>query len=487
MNGALLRYPILAALLLLTAVASLRSAEYDEQYTLFLTAGTARPIWPDGVLTAGQIQAQQTAQASLADIARDLRRTDVHPPLYFWIAEGWRRVAGGGLFTLRMLSVLFSLVTLALVGAAAQRSGISALAAISLTLGCYGFAYTGAIARGFALAQMLSVAGIALLLDARGRWQRTATAGILFGAATFTNYLAALVACAGLLHSLMRGHRKSAYGMIIAFAIWLPADLWFFLAQRQSRNGQFAPFEPIAALTRLAQYSAATLFGGLPLYVSGAARAIVVASLGLAIAGIVILVIRRWHQIATPQIRMLLAMAAAAPPIGLLILGFAFHNTPIELRYLAFPTPFIGLLVAGALPRSSMHVVLAIQALALLGLTTRSETMQPARATAIAAASLVHDGVVLLPLGNDGVGIVGAFAVEAPPNLRIILVKAGEQPEQIRERVSRFPRVVLALMGQDEASRMALPAMREAFDEPCWRMAAHALDVVAFDRICMAR
>ena len=55
---------------------------------------------------------------------------------------------------------------------------------------------------------------------------------------------------------------------------------------------------------------------------------------------------------------------------------------------------------------------------------TRPETMQPARATAIAAASLVGDGVVLLPHGNDGVGIVGAFAVEAPPALRLLVVGA---------------------------------------------------------------
>ena len=115
-------------------------------------------------------------------------------------------------------------------------------------------------------------------------------------------------------------------------------------------------------------------------------------------------------------------MAAAAPPIGLLLLGFTFDNAPIELRYLAFATPFIGLLLAAALPRHIRHAVLAVQAIALLGLMTRPETMQPARATAIAAASLAGDGVVLLPRGNDGVGIVGAFAVEAPPTLRLLVI-----------------------------------------------------------------
>ena len=50
MNEAVRENPILSVLLvaalLLTAVAWLRGAEYDEQYTLFLTGGVARPIWP---------------------------------------------------------------------------------------------------------------------------------------------------------------------------------------------------------------------------------------------------------------------------------------------------------------------------------------------------------------------------------------------------------------------------------------------------------
>ena len=62
------------------------------------------------------------------------------------------------------------------------------------------------------------------------------------------------------------------------------------------------------------------------------------------------LVIRRRRRIATPERRLLLAMATVAPPAGLLLLGLAFDNTPIELRYLAFATPFIGLLLAAALP-----------------------------------------------------------------------------------------------------------------------------------------
>jgi Dolichyl-phosphate-mannose-protein mannosyltransferase len=564
---------LLAAALVLTAAAWLRGAEYDEQYTLFLTGEVARPTWPAAAITAGEVRELQAAHAGIVGIAHDLRSTDVHPPLYFWAVAEWRRLAGDSLFAARMASVLFSIATLSLVGAIARSAGIPVAPAVLLTVGCYGFAYTGAIARGFALAQMLSVAGIAVLLGAERRASRMLAAGALLGAATFANYLAVFTACAVLLHTFLRSlrvpHRPSAdppwtkcisrgaarqqtflpfllvrhrlsadplcmkipararsrscfflrakrfqgqargharnphrgaqrdgdcfaslamtAGAFLAgFALWLPADLWFFLAQRQSRTGQFAPFEVIATAARLAQYAAAALFGGLPLYVDGTLRTAVTAALAVFLFALIALIVRRWRHIATPEARLLFAMAAVAPPIGLLLLGFAFNNAPIELRYLAFATPFIGLLLAAAQPRPIRHAVLAIQAIALLGLMTRAETMQPARATAIAAASLAGDGVVLLPRGNDGVGIVGSFAVEAPPTLRLLVIDRDVSPPQIRARASGYPRATLAMLGQDEASRATLSAMRQAFADPCWRAAGGGFNVLAFDRICEA-
>jgi uncharacterized membrane protein len=494
---------LLTAGLLLTAVGWQRGAEYDEQYTLFLTGSVARPVWPSGAIAAGEIRALQATQASFATVAHDLRATDVHPPLYFWTVAAWRKLAGDSLFAARLASVLFSIVTLGSVAAIARCVGIPPVPAVLLTVGCYGFAYTGTIARGFAMAQMLSVAGVALLIIARPRPWSSLAAGVLLGAATFANYLAAFIACAALFwltlgiplpqagESLPR--TRSGVGVkrrvrlllaFLGFALWLPADLWFFLAQRQSRAGQFASFQPISALGRLARYTAANLFGGLPLYVDGVARTTVTAALAVLLAVLAVLTIQRRHRIATSEFRLLLALCAAAPPAGLMLLGLAFHNTPIELRYLAFATPFLALLLAAALPRFVRHIVLAIQAIALLGLMTRPETMQPARATAIAAASLMRNGVVLLPHGNDGVGIVGAFAVESPPTLRLLVIGQNETPAEIRTRASRYSRVVLALLGQDAVSRATLPAMREAFADPCWRPASEGFNVLAFDRIC---
>jgi hypothetical protein len=128
--------------------------------------------------------------------------------------------------------------------------------------------------------------------------------------------------------------------------------------------------------------------------------------------------------------------------------------------------------------------VLAIQAVALAGLMLHPATMQPARATAAAATALVHGGVVLLPRGNDGVGIVGAFASESSPTLRLLVVRHDELPASIRARASVFHRVVLAMLSQDADSRAALTVMRAAFAAPCWRAAGAGFNVLAFEWTC---
>ena len=92
--------------------------------------------------------------------------------------------------------------------------------------------------------------------------------------------------------------------------------------------------------------------------------------------------------------------------------------------------------------------------------------------------------MVLLPHGNDGVGIVGAFAVEAPPALRLLVIGRDASPAQIRALASDYPRATLALLGQDAASRATTVLMRQAFADPCWRQAGGAGNVLAFDRVC---
>ena len=393
---------LLLSALVLTAAACLRGAEYDEQYTLFLTAGAARPTWPTSVFPAAAVAAVQAGHATLAGIARDLRTTDVHPPLYFWLVALWRSMFGPSLVAARLLSVLFGLGSIWLVGSIARCCAIRPWTAMLLTLGCYGFVYTNSIARGFAPAQFFILSGMALLIG-----RKPALAGICLGAACGCNYLAvfpvaALIAAMG------------AWRSIPAVMPFLGLDAWFFLAQHATRQGQFPPFVLWPNVVRLARYQAAAIFGGLPLYVDGAWRDLVTVALGL------VTIILLLHILRTRR-RVLLA-GAAATPAGLLLLGFLFNNTPIELRYLSFGLPFVALLAAASLHHRMLALILTIQAAGIAGLMVSPRTMQPASAAAAAAATLSPNTIVLVPAGNDGVGIVGAFGIEAPPTLSLLLI-----------------------------------------------------------------
>ncbi|MGH7041540.1 MAG: hypothetical protein ACREFY_05330, partial [Acetobacteraceae bacterium] len=114
---------------------------------------------------------------------------------------------------------------------------------------------------------------------------------------------------------------------------------------------------------------------------------------------------------------------------------------------------------------------------------TRGETMQPARAAAADAARLAgHGGLVLLPRGNDGVGVVGPFLIEAPPWLMVRLVAADAPAAGLRAAATGYKRVVLALVGVDRQSRATVPRLRAAFIGPGWRVVGKGFDGLALAR-----
>lgn len=412
---------VLACLVLVT-IAWVRAPEYDEAYSVFLTAGHARPAWPAGIFTAGSVRHFYTGHAGFAQIAHDLRAGDVHPPLYFWALDIWRQLAGPGWFAARLLSVLFTLAGLALLARLALAAEVPACPALLITLLSYGFAYTGIVARGFALAQTCNLAGMLLLyLAARNRRQSLALAGgLAFGAACFTNYLTLFTALAALAWLTLARPRLLA-AALAGFLPFMPACAWFFLAQRHSRTGQFAAFTPAHALSLLTKDSAATLFGGLPLY-AGRFYAPVTLALAVLFLACLLFTLRRRHASAP-----LFAALALATPCGLFALGLIFGNTPIEIRYLAFSLPYLALLLAPALPRPLLAGLLAVQACAIIGLAFAPATMQP-QAAAARAAARYHGALVLLPFGNDGVGIPGPFIAAAPDAMRLLLLRPGTVP-----------------------------------------------------------
>jgi hypothetical protein len=503
--------------LLLGGVAMSRPPEYDEAYSIFLTAGDARPDWPAGVFRPADVRGLFSGDAGFGQIARDLRLGDVHPPLYFWLLEIWRRAFGPSWLAARLLSVLSSVGALAVLAKLAGLAGIPVGPAILVTVLSYGFAYTGTVARGFALAQFLNVVGVALVFaaargpvqngvagaekktgllrrfmrkrapsrdaarhDGDGAWVKSrelsaGLGGVALGAAGFANYLAVFVGLAALCW-LGFTQRRRLLPALAGFVAFLPADAWFFSAQRASRAGQFESFSWPHALALLVRDSGAVLFGGLPVYAGRAGPAVALALflLLLICVGFVI-------KNSSPD-QKLFALTAGATPIGLLALGAVFGNTPIEIRYLAFGVPFLALLLAASLPRPLLVLYLGVQGCAILGLVTAQATMQPqALAAREAAAIATPETLVLVPFGNDGVGIPGPFIAAAPYYMRIFLLRAGAVPDLRRET-----RVILAGIDADAASGGAIRTVTATFSgSKCWRDEANGL-VQLYTRVCHA-
>jgi hypothetical protein len=463
---------LLLALTLLIFIAHHRPPEYDEAYSIFLTAGYPRPSWPTGIFTPAQVQNRFAGATSLTDIAHNLRSLDVHPPLYFWTLEYWRRLLGPAWFTARLLSVLFATASLAVLASIARAEKIPIIPALLICLLSYGFAYTSCVARGFALAQLLNLLGLALILETRhGRESGHPRlsyflSGLAFSAASFTNDLAIFTAlgviatetikprhpsgafptalrAAGTFRPFARegGHPRLIH-FLLGLATFLPFDLYFFTAQHASRLGQFAEFSLPHALTLLAKDQAAALYGGLPLYAGHFAN-IIIAALAVLTA------IITWHLLKRRSHYLLIA---AATPLGLITLGLIFHNTPIEIRYCAFSLPYLALALSQALPSKIRNTLLTIQTAAIAGLALAPATMQP---QGLAAHAIPPGSLAIIPIGNDGVGIPGPFIAAAAPNQQILIISTPKLPT-----LEQAPSITLAWLPIDNQSKLLLPPLK---------------------------
>ncbi|WP_291297554.1 glycosyltransferase family 39 protein [Elioraea sp.] len=494
------------AAVLLAAAAFLRSAEYDEGYSLLLTAGTVRPDWPTVPFLAGEARAIYAGSTSLPGILSALRGTDVHPPLYFWLLSLWRDLVGMELFAARLLSVVLTLAALALVAPLAVRAGAPPVAAMLVCLLSYAFAYTGIIARGFALAQVLTLAAALLALaQTRGADGARATPGlagaVLVGAfaglATMANYLALFCAAAVLAwHALFVGLRRpwhlvaSALPFLAAQAVNLP----LFLAQDR-RTGQFPPFSIEGAAMRSAQWLAASVFGGTPLQVDAPFSWAIGAAIGLLLLLLAVAILATLGAaLAWPE-GLLVWGAGVAPAIGLVALGALFGNLPLELRYYAFGSPFIAILIAGSLAavaergfptaaRALLAAMLLAQAAGIAGLGFGQGTMQPARAVARNAAPLLGEGTIIaVAHGNDGVGIAGALILELPAEARVLVIRRGDSADSIRSRLAPFVRAIIVTTEGDSDSREEVPLMLGAVaGDPAWRLAGEGYRQRVFSR-----
>ncbi|MFY9550655.1 MAG: glycosyltransferase family 39 protein [Thermoanaerobaculia bacterium] len=186
----------------------------DEAVTLLETAGHALPSWPRAPSPGEAAKPFYRGSPPLGSIVEDLRRTDIHPPVYSVLLACWRRLTGFSIESARMFSVVCSLASiiglyLLLRAGRAERPHVSLLVYLLST----GGGFFGALARNYAFATLLIVAAALAAFLAAQRVERSRAgtalalvAATVCGVAFQTNYLTLFPA-----------------GVIV---IWLSAQLW---------------------------------------------------------------------------------------------------------------------------------------------------------------------------------------------------------------------------------------------------------------------
>jgi hypothetical protein len=110
-----------------------------------------------------------------------------------------------------------------------------------------------------------------------------------------------------------------------------------------------------------------------------------------------------------------------------------------------------------------------VQAAGAAGMVLHPATRQTYRdAFAALAPALGPETLLLVPRGNDGVGIVGAVLAEAPPGQPLLVLRA-EQAESVPALAAGYRRLVLlGITDRDGEEQIATAAAALAAD-PRWR------------------
>jgi hypothetical protein len=206
--------------------------------TLTLLLGTAlrianlggQPLWIDEAFSYIAVKSPDL----LAALSRD-----VHPPLYFLMLKGWSAIAGVSEFSFRYPSLLFGVLSIALIYKLAQEvvilrgegqnRVIPILAALMLAISEMGF-YVGQETRSYSLHIVLALTSMWSFL----RWSRTSQSNwaviwvISTAALVYTHYLGAWVGVVQGFYTLvfLRGRKRlEGLGLLTLsaalFAVWL--------------------------------------------------------------------------------------------------------------------------------------------------------------------------------------------------------------------------------------------------------------------------
>lgn len=397
---------------------------YDETITLLQLSGNPTPKWEPGLITAAEHRLQFEGYSDWSAILPMLYHGDVHPPLYYFAALAWSKTVGKELFDVRLFSLLCLLASAVILGLSLRRFGyFASFAATALFLFAPMIQWSGASARDYALAMLLTVSCFALVLRSLDRqpraggraadWQAIGVAGIA-GLAFYSHYFSILITLPMLVYVLTIRSGSYAYRMaaVVLFSVMVAAILPLVVEQMGARPAVFSGFGPLLnELVNLARlYLTAPANQAEDLWL-GRIQLVALALLLPALAGYLLLR-RESRQLA------IFLCSTLAGFAGLILLLFYVTDKTLAgsfgggARYTMFVIPPLVTLIGVGLDRlSQRNLYLASGLLVLLAFPV--------------TATWFHGGVLQAPWKFDKIQIVREALKEAPSEQAVVIVPLG--------------------------------------------------------------
>lgn len=330
---------------------------HDEAIVLLELSGQLHATWPTLPMD-GQSLKQRLLEGdpTLSSLTSTLRKTDIHPPLYYITALLWRKMFGPSLWCLRLLSVAIWVGVLTVFW---KLTGGS-LAWIFLALSPLGVGFA-TISRDYALACLWIVLTVYLVDEPHLKQTRSALLGGITGAAAvWTHYLALLPIGVIMVWTVARYCKLHKRQVILASTILLAlAAPALGLGLLQLRPATAAPFRGF----RYETYAMVRELLRTPI-TPGLTHGRIIDWIGSCLFLFALLRAGQRYRASAPRVKLSLFLVCSFP-LGLLLLSCLVHNSLATARYVGLCLPFCALLLANAfsgsniVARASTAVVIA--------------------------------------------------------------------------------------------------------------------------------
>jgi hypothetical protein len=368
-----------------------RSIWYDEAITMVSMAHQNTTAWPRGPQPAANYKKNFEGNLSLSQIATALKRSDIHPPLYFWSLSKWRQAFGTSLESVRIHSLAYFIIGIIVLYCLLRESGLKRplIPALMFSI-AYSAAHLSGEARAYSLANTLVIIGAYFAYrstpDAGGNRFKyvycSFAMALASGAAFLTNYLAifpvtALFAWFIWQHSISAQEKRKPFAFIyplIGMAIcllWVPVLMKHLGARPHQAAGYLGFYNEVIKVVWM---NILGLFSFQPnnfqflfhwKIIQIVYQAMIFATLLVLLLTTVMFSIKKYRQM-NGRLFSLLVVLAIAPSAGLFALDFLFDKNLNAVRYLFFGLfPIVVLLYWGICHMKSKAIVIVTLSVAI--------------------------------------------------------------------------------------------------------------------------